>query len=65
MEWVKSLQTRLETDLPGVEIQLERVTVEEFECLPSKPEEFAEVFLDGLQIKNAILFQRRIQGLVS
>ncbi len=65
MEWVKSLQNRLETDLPGVEIQLERVTMEEFECLPSKPSEFAEVFLDGLQIKNAILFQRRIQGLVS
>lgn len=65
MEWVKSLQNRLETDLPGVEIQLERVTIEEFECLPSKPAEFAEVFLDGLQIKNAILFQRRIQGLVS
>jgi hypothetical protein len=35
------------------------------ECLPTKFEDFANLFLDGLNIKNALLFQRRIQGLVS
>lgn len=64
-KWVQSLQGRLETELPGVEIQMERVTTEAFECLPSNPEEFAALFLDGLQVKNPLLFQRRIQGLVS
>jgi hypothetical protein len=37
----------------------------EMECLPTDYEEFANLFLDGLNIKNASLFQRRIQGLVS
>lgn len=65
LEWVKKLQLRLETDLPGTEILLDRVNVEDYECLPSNPSEFAETFLDGLSIKNPLLFQRRIQGLVS
>ena len=65
MAWVQKLQTRLETELPGVELQVERVTVEELECLPSKAEEFDAMFRDGLNIKNPLLFMRRIQGLVS
>ena len=44
---------------------MERVTFEELECLPTKMEEFSDQFLDGLSIKNPLLFQRRIQGLVS
>lgn len=64
-EWVKSWKTKIETDIGGAEINLERVTIEKLECLPSDYDEFAGLFLDGLQIKNPGLFQRRIQGLVS
>jgi hypothetical protein len=45
--------------------ELEEPTVEELECLPTKFEEFANTYIDGLKIKNALMFQRRIQGLVS
>ena len=65
LAWVGKLQARLETELPGVELQVERVTVDELECLPSDPTEFDGLFRDGLNIKNPLLFMRRIQGLVS
>ena len=63
--WVQKLQGRVETELPGVELQIERVTTEDLECLPSSAEEFDALFRDGLNIKNPLLFMRRIQGLVS
>jgi hypothetical protein len=65
LAWVQGLQKRLETELPGVTIQIERVTTEALECLPSKAEEFDATFREGLNIKNPMLFMRRIQGLVS
>lgn len=65
VEWVKSWKSKIETDIGGAEINLERITIEKLECLPTDYEEFASMFLDGLQIKNPMLFQRRIQGLVS
>jgi len=65
LAWVQKLQGRLETELPGIELQVERVTMEDLECLPSKAEEFDGLFRDGLNIKNPVLFMRRIQGLVS
>ena len=64
-EWVKSWAPKFQTDVGGAELALERVTTEKFECLPSDYDEFATMFLDGLTIKNPLLFQRRIQGLVS
>lgn len=65
LAWVQKLQVRLETELPGVELQIERIALEELECLPSDPKEFDTLFLDGLNIKNPLLLMRRIQGLVS
>lgn len=65
LAWVQKLQPRLETELPGVELQVERVSLEDLECLPSDPKEFDTLFRDGLNIKNPMLLMRRIQGLVS
>lgn len=65
VDWVTSWKNKFETDVGGAEIALDRITTEKLECLPSNLEEFAALFLDGLNIKNAMLFQRRIQGLVS
>jgi hypothetical protein len=64
-EWVKPWAAKFQTDVGGAELALERVSSEMLECLPTEYEEFAALFLDGLSIKNALLFQRRIQGLVS
>lgn len=64
-DWVATWKNKFETDVGGAEIDLERVTSESLQCLPTEPEEFTTLFLDGLNIKNPLLFQRRIQGLVS
>jgi len=64
-DWVATWKSKFETDVGGAELALERVTVEKLECLPSEYDEFASMFLDGLQIKNPGLLARRIQGLVS
>jgi len=64
-DWVASIKQKIEIDVGGGEIAVERVTTEQLECLPTDYEEFAGLFLDGLNIKNPMLFRRRIQGLVS
>lgn len=64
-DWVMSWKDKFELDVGGAELSMERVTSEKLECLPTDAEEFASMFLDGLNVKNAMLFQRRIQGLVS
>jgi len=64
MDWVKTWATKFEGEV-GSEIAVDRVTTENLECLPTKFEEFANMFLDGLNIKNPLLFGKRIQGLVS
>jgi hypothetical protein len=64
-DWVQSWAAKVQTDIGGAEFALDRVSVETFECLPSGYDEFASIFLDGLTIKNPLLLQRRIQGLVS
>lgn len=64
MDWVRSWATKMTGEI-GAEIAVDRVTVEHLECLPTKFEEFATLFLDGLNIKNPLLFAKRIQGLVS
>lgn len=65
VDWVNTWAPKFQTDVGGAELSLDRVSSEIFDCLPTDYDEFASLFLDGLQIKNAMLFQRRIQGLVS
>ena len=64
-DWVASVKNKIEIDVGGGEISSERVTTEQLPCLPTDYEEFSNLFLDGLNIKNPMLFRRRIQGLVS
>jgi hypothetical protein len=64
-DWINGFKTKVEVELAGAEIDMERVSVEDFEGLPSPFGEFSALFLDGLSVKNPLLFQRRIQGLVS
>jgi hypothetical protein len=64
--WVGSWKTKFETTFGGSEIaDPTKFAIENLECLPSKYEEFMPMFVDGLSVKNPLLFQRRIQGLVS
>jgi hypothetical protein len=64
-DWVAGIKAKIETDVGGGEIAIEKISTEELQCLPTDYEEFANLFLDGLNIKNPMLFRRRIQGLVS
>jgi hypothetical protein len=64
-DWVNTWAPKFQTDVGGAELALDRVSTEVFDALPTVYEEFATLFLDGLQMKNTQLFQRRIQGLVS
>jgi hypothetical protein len=65
-EWVGTWKTKFETTFGGSELaDSENFGVEHLECLPSKYEEFMPMFVDGLSVKNPLMFQRRIQGLVS
>jgi len=65
VDWVKTWAAKFQTDVGGAELAMDRISTEVFDCLPTEYEEFASLFMEGLQIKNALLFQRRIQGLVS
>lgn len=65
IDWVRSWATKFGTDVGGAELSIDRVTVQKLECLPTDIDEFGNLFLDGLLIKNPLLLQRRIQGLVS
>ena len=65
-EWVKTWKSKFEGEFGGVELDLpEKYIVEQLECLPTKYEDFINTFVDGLSVKNPMLFGRRIQGLVS
>ena len=65
-EWVGTWKEKFETTFGGVELEVpEKMVVEELECLPTKFEDFMNTFVDGLTVKNPLLFGRRIQGLVS
>lgn len=61
--WVKSFKDRFVSEFKAGEFG--EVTVNKLTALPTDLKEFANMFLDGLKIKNPLLFQRRIQGLVS
>lgn len=64
--WVSTWKSKFETQFSGIEFsEPDRYHVEELECLPSNFEDFMNTFVDGLSIKNPMMFSRRIQGLVS
>lgn len=65
-DWVDTLRGSFSASFPGgVLAAREYVSVEYLECLPTNFQEFVNTFIDGLDVKNALLFQKRIQGLVS
>jgi len=66
-QWTDTWRPQFQTLFGGIELvdNPEHMFVEELECLPTDYEQFMNTFVDGLSIKNALLFQRRIQGLVS
>lgn len=65
-EWVSTWRGKFVEQFGGVELDVpEKYSVEQLQCLPSNFEEFMKTFVDGLTVKNANLFMRRIQGLVS
>ena len=65
-KWAAEWKTEFENKFAGVELLGEdKMGVENLECLPTEYEDFMKTFVDGLNIKNALLLGRRIQGLVS
>lgn len=66
VKWVESWRAEFQKANGNLQLaEAENITKEELQCLPTDPEEFINTFLDGLSIKNALMFQRRVQGLVS
>uniref|UniRef100_A0A6C0EQI7 Helicase ATP-binding domain-containing protein n=1 Tax=viral metagenome TaxID=1070528 RepID=A0A6C0EQI7_9ZZZZ len=64
--WVATWKSKFETTFAGIEFpESDRMVIEKLELLPTDFEEFMKLFVDGLSIKNSVLFGRRIQGLVS
>lgn len=64
--WTDTWKSKFEGQFAGIELpDQERMTVEQLELLPTDHEQFVNLFIDGLKIKNSQLFMRRIQGLVS
>jgi hypothetical protein len=62
-DWVKTFKDGFVAKFKGA--ILGEATTEILEALPTKFDQFANTFLDGLNIKNPMMFARRIQGLVS
>jgi hypothetical protein len=66
IKWVDTWRAKFQEKFGEVQLVAEeKIVKEELECLPTKFEDFMSTFIDGLNIKNAMMFQRRIQGLVS
>ena len=64
--WTTTWKSKFETQFSGIELpDPERITVEKLDLLPTVHEDFVNLFVEGLSIKNSQLFMRRIQGLVS
>lgn len=64
--WVSTWRGKFMEQFGGVELEsTEKFVVEQLQCLPTEFEEFMKTFIDGLSVKNANLFMRRIQGLIS
>ena len=65
-KWVGTWKSKFEVQFAGIELEEgEKIKVNELQCLPTDFEEFANLFIDGLAVKNPLLLGRRIQGLVS
>jgi superfamily II DNA or RNA helicase len=65
-DWVDTLRQPFSDAFAGAVLGgREDLHVDFLECLPTQFADFVNMFLDGLEVKNALLFQRRIQGLVS
>jgi len=65
-DWVEGLRSSFAGTFPGgVLAAREYIQREALECLPTDFAEFMNTFIDGLDVKNSLLFQKRIQGLVS
>jgi len=64
--WVSTWRGKFAEQFAGIELEVpDKFVVDELQCLPTDFEEFMKTFIDGLNVKNAALFMRRIQGLVS
>ena len=64
--WVSEWKSKFESTFAGIELpDPEKMFQEKLELLPTKFEDFMNMFVDGLSIKNSNLFMRRIQGLIS
>ena len=64
--WVETWRGKFAREFGGIELaDADQITKQDLECLPTDFEEFMTTFVDGLKIKNPLMFQRRIQGLVS
>jgi len=65
-DWVDTIRESFAATFPGgVLAARENIKRETLECLPTEFAEFVNTFVEGLDVKNALLFQKRIQGLVS
>jgi len=65
-QWVDSWRSKFQERFGGIDLApADKIVKEDLECLPTNAKEFDNLFVDGLSVKNALLFQRRIQGLVS
>ena len=62
IDWVSSWAPKFQTDVGGAELALDRVSTETFDCLPTDYDEFATLFMEGLQLKNTLLFQVFVQN---
>jgi hypothetical protein len=66
LKWTNSWRTQFAEKIAGTELAAaDKCTKEDLECLPTKYEEFMNTYIEGLKVKNAFMFQKRIQGLVS
>jgi len=66
IKWVETWKTKFQEKVAGTEIaDADKIVKEDLECLPTKFEDFMNTFIDGLSVKNALMFAKRIQGLVS
>jgi Type III restriction enzyme, res subunit/Helicase conserved C-terminal domain len=65
-DWVDGIRETFSASFSGgVLAAREYIQTEYLECLPTNFQEFVNTFVDGLEIKNSLMFQKRIQGLVS
>jgi len=66
LKWTDSWRKAFADKFAGTElVAADKCTKEDLECLPTKYEDFMNTYIEGLKVKNAFMFQKRIQGLVS